>query len=155
DIVALLSSDIDGLYALYFPLAGDLYSNPEFAPVQQLLGTGEANRLDYVNQDVDYTSLAVAGDALKASKITNMRWWALSLGLLLTTCISSLILWMRNQSKRSKALVVERTRDLQDRTNALSEANEALGKSEMLYRMLANNASDVISTCDVKGICTY
>src|SRR5690606_34032337 len=38
---------------------------------------------------------------------------------------------------------------------ALAEANAALSESESRYRMLADNATDVIYTCDLNGCYTY
>lgn len=93
--------------------------------------------------------------SLKNAMITSNRWWALSIGLLLTTWICSMLYLLRNRTKKLSALVDERTRDLFERSQRLSEVNDALGESENRYRMLADNANDVIFTHDLNGICTY
>lgn len=155
DVFALLFKDVQGILTTYFPESADLDSNPEFAFIQQLRQNNQAARVDYVTQGLPFTALGVASPALRVALSTNQRWWALGSGLLLTACIGLMLLWLRNQSKYIKALVSARTRDLQERTDALGAANSALQQSETRYRMLAEHATDVIYTCDLKGVYTY
>jgi PAS domain S-box-containing protein len=79
---------------------------------------------------------------------TPQRWWALSIGLLITTWVCSLLYLSRQRSQRLAALVDARTRDLAERSQRLSE-------SERRYRMVADNVLDVIFTHDLCGNCTW
>lgn len=155
DLAAVLSNDVEGILTTYFPESADLYSNPDYAFIQRLLEDNQAAQTNYVVRGIPFTALGVASDALRITLSTNVRWWALFIGLLMTASIGSILLWLRNQSKHIKTLVSMRTRDLQERTDALRVAHTALQKSETRYRMLADNASDVIYTCDLNGIYTY
>jgi PAS domain S-box-containing protein len=155
NIFPFLSEDVQGVMSTYFPQAPELDTHPDYAFIQQLLQSGAAHRIDYVIQGLPFTVIGVASDALRIKLATTARWWALGIGLLLTSMLSSMLLWLRKQSRYVKNLVIARTRDLQQRTNALGEANTALRQSETRYRMLADNASDVIFTCDLDGNYTY
>lgn len=79
---------------------------------------------------------------------TPQRWWALSIGLLITTWVCSLLYLSRLRSQRLASLVDARTRDLAERSQRLSE-------SELRYRMVADNVLDVIFTHDLRGNCTW
>jgi PAS domain S-box-containing protein len=92
---------------------------------------------------------------LETTLVTNERWWALCIGLLLTTWVCSLLYFFRLRSRNLARQVETSTENLAERSRRLVEMNSALGESEQRYRMLADNVSDVIFTHDAEGICTY
>ena len=98
---------------------------------------------------------ARASWTLQKSMQTPDRWWALSIGMLLTTWICSFLLLLRRNASAMNELVSQRTQTLAERTRKLSEVNAALRYSEARYRMLADNVLDIIFSNDVDGICTY
>src|SRR5690606_37606325 len=63
EIFALLSADVQGVHAVYFPRSEDLLSNPEYTHVQQLLSDNHAHLIHYVTQNLPFTSLGVASQA--------------------------------------------------------------------------------------------
>ena len=105
--------------------------------------------------DMPYSTITTATPALRSTLSTPTRWWILGLGIMITLSLEALLLWVRHQSNQIVALVKERTRDLAERTEALTASNSALKESEQRYRMLADNISDVIYTGDLNGNCTY
>lgn len=119
------------------------------------LSSDEVKRVDYSTQGLKFSIAAVASPALRQSLATSTRWWVLGLGLLATGWMQSMLLWARHQSRKIVNLVEERTRDLAARTADLTSANRALLQSERRYRVLADNISDVIYTCNTQGVCTY
>ena len=155
DLFTLLSPAMQGIEAAYFPDSPLFDSDPDYADVRALIAQGTVAITRY---DISGQRFIVAGRAsprLADVLATSTRWWVLCIGLLLTAWVASMSLWFRNQSKRIKGLVIARTRDLTERTAALATANQALSESESRYRMLADNATDVIYTCDLDGRYTY
>lgn len=130
-------------------------SSPFGRQVVNWLQSPDVKRSDYQTQGLKFSVVAMASPALAEGLTSKTRWWVLGLGLLATAWMQSMLLWARHQSKKIVALVNERTRDLATRTEALTQANSALVQSEGRYRVLAENISDVIYTCDIDGICTY
>jgi PAS domain S-box-containing protein len=155
DLFTFLADSFQGLDAVYFPHLPEFDSAPAYAGLRQELQRGTLVTQPYLAQGISFQVIARASAALAATLMTSTRWWVLSIGLLLTTWMGSMVLWFRSRSQRILTLVRERTRDLDERTAALSAANDALRESEMRYRMLADNASDVIYTCDLDGNYTY
>ncbi|MDY6982300.1 MAG: PAS domain S-box protein, partial [Pseudomonadota bacterium] len=156
ELFALLSPTMQGIEAAYFPDSPLFDSDSDFADVRALVADDAVAIARYVIPPG--LSFMVAGRAsprLADVLATSTRWWVLCIGLLLTAWFASMSLWFRNQSKRIKALVIVRTRDLTERTAALAAVNQALSESESRYRMLADNATDVIYTCDLDGRYTY
>ncbi|MES2606546.1 MAG: ATP-binding protein [Pseudomonadota bacterium] len=123
--------------------------------IENYLQSSAVKLASYRMQGIDFTLAAKGSASLQRAMQTTTRWWVVGLGLLLTLWMQSMLFWSHLQSKKIVALVNERTRDLAERTTALTEANHALRQSEMRYRVLADNVSDVIYTCDFNGICTY
>ncbi|HEY0962583.1 MAG TPA: PAS domain S-box protein, partial [Pseudomonadales bacterium] len=154
-LFTLLSPTMQGIEAAYFPDSPLFDSDPDYADVRALVADGTVAMTRY---DIPGQRFIVAGRAsphLAGVLATGTRWWVLCIGLLLTAWVASMALWFRNQSKRIKGLVIARTQDLTERTAALAAANHALSESERRYRMLADNATDVIYTCDLYGRYTY
>jgi PAS domain S-box-containing protein len=155
DLFTLLSSTMQGIEAAYFPDSPLFDTDPGYADVRELVANDAVAIARYNIPGQRFMVAGRASPRLADVLATNTRWWALGIGLLLTAWFASMALWFRNQAKRIKALVIMRTRDLTERTAALAEVNEALSRSEGRYRMLADNASDVIYTCDLEGRYTY
>ncbi len=125
------------------------------AVMADYLGTAGVNKANYRIQGQNFTIVAKPSASLAAAMQTSTRWWVLGLGAVASLWMLSMLLWSRFQSNKIVALVNERTHDLAERTSALTEANTALTESEVRYRVLANNISDVIYTSDLNGMCTY
>ena len=156
-IADLIPESYQGVEGAFFPL-GNYQSQPKDPAI--LAGLNDGSILETVYQlpaegFSDWMALTRATPEMMESLATPTRWWVLSLGLLFTFWAGSMMLWSRNYSLRVTNLVRKRTRELADRTESLSEANQSLQASESRYRMLADNVTDVIFTCDMDGVCTY
>jgi PAS domain S-box-containing protein len=151
-----LPTTYNGMNAVFLPLSNSLdelsAQTPELA---RLLKSGEAKQATYQVRENLYAVVATATTSFGKTKQSNTRWWSLSLGLLLTLWVTSIQLRDRAQTIKVLALVNDRTRDVAERTAALTRTNLALQESEQRYRLLANNVVDVIHTFDLNGICTY
>jgi PAS domain S-box-containing protein len=148
-----LPESYQGVEATFFPrLPGDSSLPESLNPIT--LDDGR----HYISYEVAGVPMAIATRAsagLEEALVSPTRWWVFSIGMLMTSWMSSAILWTTIQKRRIIRVVEQRTRDLAERTHSLSAVNAALRDSETRYRMLANNISDVIYTHDMDGICTY
>lgn len=146
-----------GIEDAYFPRGN--YQNQSNDPeLQYALNRGTAVEFPYALKALNnapWMAVTRAKPELIAAMERPTRWWVLSVGMLLTIWISSMLLWSRNQSARVLNLVKQRTGDLIQQTEKLHQVNSELRESESKYRMLADNASDVIYTFDLDGICNY
>ncbi len=152
----LLPQSYHGIEAVFLPAppAGKVLESlsNEMAAFLHAPGVKKAS---YQALGQNFDIVAKASPSLVTSMQTSTRWWVLGIGVMLSLWMLSMLLWVRLQSNKIVALVNERTRDLADRSNALIDVNAALQESEIRYRMLANNISDVIYTSDLNGMCTY
>lgn len=113
-----------------------------------ILDSGNFVREEFGRSDGRIHIIARPSPELTATMQTPQRWWALSIGLVLTLWVCSLLVMSRLRSRRLAGLVEQRTQDLAERSQRLSD-------SERRYRMLADNVQDVIFTLDRAGLCTY
>lgn len=153
--INMLPESYLGLEAAYIT-DSPAFNSDNFAP--EILAI--MNSRNYAKEQFSFMGDTVHLVARGSYPLTNEvqspnRWWAVSIGLLLTVWICSLLYFSRVKTARMSALVEQRTRDLEERTGKLTEVNEALAESEVRYRMLADNVSDVIFTCDETSVCTY
>jgi PAS domain S-box-containing protein len=132
-----------------FILHTEAFIADNFDPeVQNILNSGKFEMEEFTTGELRTHIIARPSYTLSNANVTSNRWWALSIGLMLTTWVCSLLWINRNRSIKLAQLVDERTHDLTERGHRLSE-------SEARYRMLADNVSDVIFTHDMNGVCTY
>ena len=155
DYIEFLPESYLGLDAVYFPEYETFAASQPDAALLSELGAGAFAHESFVDKGRINHIYARASWGLRNAMQSSNRWWALSIGLLLTAWVCSLLLLTRRNATAMTALVESRTRALAERTRSLSEVNAALTQSEARYRMLADNVSDVIFTNDVDGICTY
>ncbi|HTR00927.1 MAG TPA: ATP-binding protein, partial [Candidatus Acidoferrum sp.] len=153
---SFLPQSYHGIVATFVPaLAPARVPAGDESGIAGFLQRPDVKQGNYQTQGVNFTVVATASDALRQLLNGTTRWWILGLGGLVNLWMLSLLLWSRRQANRIVALVNERTHDLAERTKALTAANSALRQSELRYRTLADNISDVIFTCDKQGRFTY
>jgi PAS domain S-box-containing protein len=153
--IDFLPDSYRGLETTFFVDTPAFSSDNQDAEFRRIMGNPIFAHAQFESGGLTTHILARPSLSLERSIVSPNRWWALGIGMLVTAWVCSMMLWIRHNAGKLSLLVNERTRDLAERTRALSDVNTALRQSEMRYRMLADNASDVIFTHDMMGICTY
>ncbi len=153
--IELIPESYQGLHAVFISQPGNFSTNTLEPDVQTLINNRDyaLARVQTAGPETLVLTKPSYGQMLSLQR--NDRWWALSIGLLLTIWLSSLLLSDSRGSLKMQKLVEKRTADLAERTRKLEEVNLALQKSESLYRMVATNVHDIIFSHDLAGICTY
>ncbi len=153
--ITYLPDSYRGLETVFLTESEAFSSDNQDAEFKSILDSGKLAHDQFQNGGMTTHIFTRPSLSLERSMTTTNRWWALSIGLLVTMWLCSMLLWIRHNAGKLSRLVNERTQDLAERTRTLSDVNTALRQSETRYRMLADNASDVIFTHDMMGICTY
>ncbi|MDT8399345.1 MAG: response regulator [Pseudomonadales bacterium] len=155
EILPFFPDSILGIEAMFFSPSPTFTLDDLGPEISRALGRGDLHQLIYMLDDDLVGMIVRPTEALAESMRTAQRWWALGGGLSLTFLGCMMIQWSRMQSQKVVRLVHQRTHALAEQTRRLGETNAALVASEARYRMLADNASDVIYTYDLEGNYTY
>lgn len=155
DYIEFLPESYQGLEVTFVPETAAFAEAYRDAGLVEALQTGGFTHETYRSGTDTIHLYARPAYRLFQAMQTPDRWWALGVGGIATTWICSMLLLLRRNAIRLSSLVALRTRALAERTERLSQVNLALGDSEARYKMLADNASDVIFTIDLAGVCTY
>jgi two-component system, cell cycle sensor histidine kinase and response regulator CckA len=144
-----------GIHALFLPVTPG-FSLDDLAPEgRALVDSGNFAAAPMRRENSEMLVIAKPSNGQIRALQTNDRWWALSIGSLLTVWVCSLLLAVNRRSRQMKQTILESTSALAERTRRLEEVNSALEKSEELYRVVATNVHDVIYSHDVDGVINY
>lgn len=154
-IAAVLPEAYHGMSALFVPALTPEELATMDDNIKAMVRHPDIKHAEYQMEGLHFNVFGKASPELVDAASSNTRWWILALGLMVTSWVSGMIHWHRQQSLKMMNVVKARTQDLAERTHALSVTNAALHQSERLYRMLADNVMDVIYTCDLDCMCTY
>lgn len=145
-VADLIPESYQGMEGAFMPLE---HYDPQSREPEIQAGLENGAILETVYQlpqenNADWLALTRATPELIDSLVTPTRWWVVSIGVLFTLWAASMMLRSRNYSLRVTDLVRQRTRELADRT-------EALSRSEELYHSTVELAAIGIAHVDREG----